>query len=166
MNPSDERPIRGASGYFVNAEGHVLSYRSGSSRDGSRLRLRTTPLRGYPAVTIRYDDGSKRNVCVHVLVAEAFLGPRPAGLQVRHRDDDKQNARASNLVYGTQLENMADAIRNGKAVRGERHGMSKLSDQERAAVAVSAGSLTEVARFFGVTKQRVWQLRRDAKERR
>lgn len=43
-------------------------------------------------------------VRVHVLVAEAFLGPIPEGGQVHHRDENRANARLSNLeVKATQL---------------------------------------------------------------
>lgn len=47
------------------------------------------------------------------LMAEAWLEPRPSGLQVRHKDGDKLNDAAWNLEYGTALENTADAIRHG-----------------------------------------------------
>jgi hypothetical protein len=42
---------------------------------------------------------------VHHLVADAFLGPRPEGKQIRHRDDDSFNNVASNLMYGTPSQN-------------------------------------------------------------
>lgn len=46
-------------------------------------------------------------------MAEAFLGPRPDGLVVRHLDDDRTNNRASNLAYGTASDNQRDSVRNG-----------------------------------------------------
>lgn len=52
-------------------------------------------------------------VKVHVAVALAFLGPRPEGLDIRHLDGDPTNAHASNLAYGTKLENEADKWRHG-----------------------------------------------------
>lgn len=50
---------------------------------------------------------------VHSLVMSAFVGPRPDGLVVRHRDDVPSNNRLSNLVYGTQKENCEDRDANG-----------------------------------------------------
>lgn len=50
---------------------------------------------------------------VHVLVAAAFLGPRPDGMQVRHADGDRFNNHLSNLCYGTSKDNTDDAIRHG-----------------------------------------------------
>jgi len=49
---------------------------------------------------------------LHNVVAELFIGPRPFGLLVLHKDDDWMNCAASNLEYGTQSQNIADAIRN------------------------------------------------------
>lgn len=51
---------------------------------------------------------------VHRLVAAAFLGPCPPGQQVMHRDDDRLNARADNLDYGTSLQNNRDCVARGR----------------------------------------------------
>ena len=56
--------------------------------------------------------GAKREK-LHALVAEAFLGPRPAGAIVRHLSDEKRNNAVTNLAYGTRGDNAHDAIRNG-----------------------------------------------------
>lgn len=50
----------------------------------------------------------KRFAFVHALVAEAFLGPRPAGALILHRDDSGDNNRADNLRYGDRDENELD----------------------------------------------------------
>ena len=50
----------------------------------------------------------ERFAFVHCLVAEAFIGARPAGLLVLHRDDDGRNNRADNLRYGDRMENETD----------------------------------------------------------
>lgn len=54
-----------------------------------------------------------RHAYVHHLVAEAFIGPRPAGLKVCHRDDNGFNNRADNIYYGTRDENEMDRWING-----------------------------------------------------
>ncbi len=62
---------------------------------------------------------------VHRLVATAFIGPRPEGLQVNHKDGAKEHNDAANLEYVTQEENMAHAIRIGldkKRLRNKRTG--------------------------------------------
>lgn len=69
--------------------------------------------RGHLRVMLKV-AGRRKHAYIHVLVAEHFLGPRPAGLLVCHRDDEKRNNRLENLYYGTRSENAQDAIRNGR----------------------------------------------------
>ncbi|MDN5857893.1 MAG: NUMOD4 motif-containing HNH endonuclease [Pseudonocardia sp.] len=64
---------------------------------------------GYPTVNVR-----DRSWFVHALVAEAFHGPRPAGLHVRHLDGDPANGTPANLRYGTPAENADDMLRHGR----------------------------------------------------
>jgi hypothetical protein len=73
-------------------------------------------------------DGKHIMRTVHSLVAEAFLGPRPDGHQVRHLDGDRSNNRVENLCYGSALENAQDRERHGTTARGERGGNARLSD--------------------------------------
>ena len=54
---------------------------------------------------------SKRRVA-H-LVAEAFLGDRPAGTVLRHLNDNPADNRVVNLAYGTHSENRYDSVHNG-----------------------------------------------------
>lgn len=58
--------------------------------------------------------GQATNRMFHVLLAEAFIGPRPDGHYVLHRDDDKENNSLSNLYYGTPRQNNLDSVRNGR----------------------------------------------------
>lgn len=51
---------------------------------------------------------------VHSLVAEAFLGPRPAGCEVLHLNGDRTDSRAVNLKYGTRSENNRQIVRDGR----------------------------------------------------
>lgn len=69
--------------------------------------------RGYQRVNICL-GGKVRKRRVHQLVAEAFLGVRPAGADVCHYDDVKTNNRTDNLRYGSRSDNMLDAVRNGR----------------------------------------------------
>lgn len=48
------------------------------------------------------------------IMAEAWIGPRPPGLVVRHLDDDRLNDAPWNLAWGTRVENHTDAIHNGR----------------------------------------------------
>jgi len=67
-------------------------------------------------------DGKSVTKCRSHLVAEAFLGPRPAGLDVMHgpfdgTQEDSINDRPENLRYGTRSENLKMSIAHKNAAR-------------------------------------------------
>ena len=51
---------------------------------------------------------------VHQLVADAFIGPRPEGKEVNHRDFAPSHNHVWNLEWMTHAENIQDAARNGR----------------------------------------------------
>lgn len=55
-------------------------------------------------------DGIHHRKLVHVLVAAAFIGPRPLRHQVNHIDGIKTNNKAANLEYVTPSENQFHAL--------------------------------------------------------
>jgi hypothetical protein len=54
---------------------------------------------GNPTVTLIKSDGTKELKRVCDLVAETFLGPRPDGSVIKHRDGNRLNCAADNLCY-------------------------------------------------------------------
>lgn len=67
----------------------------------------------YTSVQLRRADGARTRKRVHVLVALAFHGPRPIGMQVRHLNGNHTDNRAVNLCYGTPSENQYDRVDHG-----------------------------------------------------
>jgi hypothetical protein len=67
---------------------------------------------GYWTVTLSQKP-KVRVVAVHILVAEAFLGPRPERHDVNHIDGDRLNNKLKNLEYVTRTGNMQHAARLG-----------------------------------------------------
>lgn len=65
---------------------------------------------------------------VHRLVALAFLGPCPDGVEVNHIDGDPTNNVVPNLEYVTRAENMAHAAQLGLTAAGERHGLTEMTN--------------------------------------
>jgi hypothetical protein len=53
----------------------------------------------------------KKTIRIHTLVAYAFLGERPEGMQIDHKDRNKANNHLSNLKYCTSSENMRNTNR-------------------------------------------------------
>ena len=100
-------PITGLEGrYEVSSRSRIRSIRTG--------RILKTPCTGrdYPMVEL---DG--RTYRVHILMAEAFLGPRPQSRIALHHNDSKSDGRISNVRWGSYRENYADAVRNGRIRR-------------------------------------------------
>ena len=58
-------------------------------------------------------DGSKTRRQIHHLVMEAFVGPRPEGMECRHLDGDGSNNKLDNLVWGTRSSNHEDKVKHG-----------------------------------------------------
>lgn len=110
MTAEDWRLVPGFPDYWVSSGGHVVSLRGKQEREliGGRNQ------RGYRLVGLRTSDGRSVSRTVHRLVALAFLGEPPPGLQVRHLDGDKLNNTVSNLTYGTASQNILDQVAHGK----------------------------------------------------
>lgn len=80
--------------------------------------------RDRPMVTLRGAPGVAARL-IHSMVAEAFIGPRPAGLVVCHGNGDPKDNRLFNLRYDTQFNNMQDAIKHGTASKLNADGTPK-----------------------------------------
>lgn len=118
-NVEQWRSIAGHEGtYEVSSYGRVRSLdRTIVTGNGPR-KLKGRTLR--PATdkigrrnVVLYGVDNKKTRRIHQLVAEAFIGPRPPGMEVCHRDGDPGNNHVSNLRYGTHSENMIDKKRHG-----------------------------------------------------
>lgn len=79
--------------------------------NGKDIKLKTHK-DGYWVATL-HKDGARKNRMAHVLVLEAFVGPRPEGMETRHLDGNPKNNRLENICWGTPVENAADKKRHG-----------------------------------------------------
>jgi hypothetical protein len=84
---------------------------------------------GYLRVSMS-KNGKTIKRSIHSLVARAFIGRRPCGFQVCHLNGNKQDNRVENLKYVTPKENTSHKLRHGTMLRGDKHGMSKLKENE------------------------------------
>ncbi len=100
--------------YYVNREGKVKSTKGNTERI---LKYKYHKA-GYPMVTLTQRLGRKKPiyVCVHKLVAFAFLGkpPTPYGNTkgcslIDHKDENKANPSADNLRWVSSRENNTKA---------------------------------------------------------
>jgi hypothetical protein len=108
----------------------------------------------YPMIGLTRDR-VQRQFTVHSLVAAAFIGPRPEGHEIHHRDRDKSNAMVGNLEYLTQADH--DALTFAARPRGSRHYLAKLTEAQ----ALEIWSLRAIeeqrttAKRFGLSQRNV-----------
>lgn len=154
MEQENWRPVPGHEGaYEVSDHGRVRSldrgvWQSPSDRGRGYWRrvkgqvLRPAPMTKQGHVSVCLGRGNSQ--CVHSLVAAAFLGPRPEGADVCHRDGDATNNRAGNLYYGSRSQNNRDIASHGR----RRLSVEQVHEARRRA---SEGeSATSLAREYGV----------------
>jgi NUMOD4 motif/HNH endonuclease len=143
--PEEWRPVVGYEGiYSVSSLGHVRRDAPGKSTQPGRILQPVVTRKGYHRVTLTADK-RVRKWSVHVLVALAFLGPRPPGWMINHLDGIKTHNVPSNLEYCTALHNSQHAMRLGlhqpwenrnepyrveRLARGERHYRTTLTDAD------------------------------------
>lgn len=120
---------------------------------------------GYLVVTIR--TGVKKGVSrrIHVLVAEAFIGPKQPKMDVNHIDGVKTNNCLENLEYVTRSENLKHSWRIGTstytpfAERGEKSIHSKVKDSDVLAIQeayVAGETRKSIAARYGISYYTVW----------
>jgi hypothetical protein len=160
------RPVPDWEGlYEASSLGNVRSLprqRNGRTYAGRLLKPTLNPR--YLVVGISdATTGRRKSTPVHVLVAAAFLGPRPKGVVVRHGPGGHLDNSIANLSYGTQQENIYDKHRDGTRQLGERCGRAKLTSSQVMKIRTLASSvpLRSLARQFQVSQRTIqWIVRR------
>lgn len=86
-----------------------------------------------------------QSYCIHDLVLEAFVGPRPQGAVCRHLDGDRSRSVLGNLEWGTYTENSEDSASHGTKVLGSAHRNAKLDEVTAAKVRSLKGVVSQSA---------------------
>jgi hypothetical protein len=123
-------------------------------------RIRATKPRddGYIHVCL-FSKGRSAGRYVHDLVAAAFIGPKPHGQEVCHRNGIKWDNRDINLRYDTAKGNAADRIRHETQVRGSAVANARLTEQQAREALASCESSARFAARIGVSKSTVKAVR-------
>lgn len=112
------RTVEGYPAYDVSDLGRVRSRRAGVER----LLKPYADTFGHLQVKLYNSPTDRRQRLVHVLVMEAFVGPRSAPeIDTRHIDGDPTNNVLSNLAYGTHAQNARDMVEHGRGWAGHTH---------------------------------------------
>jgi hypothetical protein len=103
----------------------------------------------------------RRNIPVHILMLEAFVGPRPKGYIACHGANGKLDNSVANLSWGTYSKNLgADKRRDGTLPIGEKHHRAKLTDENVKFIRANHRhySNTELARMFSVSRSAIYDV--------
>ena len=126
------RHIPHAFGYCVSSDGHYYRCVHNRRKDGSyttydtwrEIKGKQHP-KGYINTSIL-----KRNIGLHVLILETFVGPCPPGLECCHADGNPANNAITNLRWDTHQANMQDLKAHGHSPDGEKSHFAKLTAQD------------------------------------
>ena len=165
------KPIREIDNYFaVSSYGRVKRIKASKSKHNTRsyvgqiIKLRTC--NEYKIFTFSM-EGFRKPFLVHGLVAKYFVGLRPKGKQVNHKDLDKGNNYYKNLEYLTQVENTRHAIRHGHYSPppikfGEDNNSAKLTNHQVRKIRrlYKTGKYTQkrLGRKYGVASSTIGQI--------
>lgn len=112
-------------------------------------------------VTLTVDRQAK-TFTTHRLVADAFLGSRPEGTQVNHRDGNPRNNAVTNLEYVTPSGNMRHAQAMGLREDGEHHWNASLTEEDvreiRRARQEDGTTFAALAERYGITLGHAWSV--------
>lgn len=83
---------------------------------------------GYESHALTAEGRTRKTLLAHRMVLEAFVQPRPDDQVARHLNGDCTDNRVENLSWGTQKENIQDAVRHGRMKRGSESHLAKLTE--------------------------------------
>src|SRR3546814_4878852 len=83
-------------------------------------------------ISMTAPERKRRCAYVHDLVTEAFIGPKPRGLEVCHNNGTRNDNRLVNLRYDTRSANAMDRHLHGTLpnIRGEECLSAKLTEED------------------------------------
>jgi hypothetical protein len=134
--------------YFATECGRVISMQTGSPYFINGKIDKD----GYRNLTL-YREGKPYYFKNSRIIALTYLGERPRGSVIRHKDGNPLNDAKTNLEYCTQQENISDKKKHGTELLGERHFGSKLTEKQVREILKLVGTkkTKELAEMFGVS---------------
>lgn len=150
MDSTIFRPIADFPGYAVSETGEVISFKRSKP---TLLKPYVYPGLGYLMVGLT-KSGVCKKTYIHTLVAQAFLGDRPEGYFVDHKDGNKLNNRYSNLHYVTPHGNAnnPNTLPHNSFYRKRRRVVAIKDGVER-----TFDSVTQMGRELGVDPSNVFK---------
>jgi hypothetical protein len=120
---------------------------------------------GYKVTTIAKNK-IKKHKFIHVLIAEAFLGPKPEKMEVCHNDGDRKNNAIENLRYGTRSDNVRDSIKHGTHYtpfikKGSERSYAKINEEIAKQIKDSEESSYILAKKLNISRALISNIRRN-----
>jgi hypothetical protein len=148
--PEIWKSVVGHDGYEVSNLGRIAAI-----KNGERFIRKPNFATHYLSISFkrRPKDKTQTSRNIHVVVAEAFIGPRPSGMVVCHIDGNRYNNAASNVCYGTPNENVYDAVKH-KTYKGSKNGRSVFDERHVLLIRMlldKGSGTSELARQLGVS---------------
>ena len=124
---------------------------------------------GYERICPRADRFSAcRGMYIHDLVSLAFIGSKPVGYEVNHKNGKRLDNRSSNLEYVTHRQNVEHArsldilkFKHLPVFYGSNNPVSRWTESdiiEMRRMRASGVSLKTIGNHFGWTKEGVWSV--------
>lgn len=113
--------------YEVSSLGRVRNLKTG------KIRKPVVHHSGYLQLNLVKEDGSKKTVYIHRVVAFAFCNPPKnwKELTVNHKDGNKENVEATNLEWISMSDNLKHARLTGlNPIDGEMNGRALLTAEQ------------------------------------
>ena len=102
----------------------------------------------------------KGNIHAHRVSYQLYNGPLSEDRIVCHKCHNPQCVNPDHLYAGTRSDNQMDRVKDGTSNRGERHGNSKLTEEQVREIRAYPKGYILTARKFGVSPQLIGRIRK------
>jgi predicted XRE-type DNA-binding protein len=148
------KPVVGFEGFYeVSNQGQVRTVRTGRIKKQTTSKTENRPFLGL------WKENRLKIKKPSVLVLEAFVGPRPVGMECCHNDGNAFNNALGNLRWDTPTANQHDRVKHGTSNRGERCGTAKLTLAQVNAIRRDRRLQREIANEYGVQQSAISRIK-------
>jgi len=152
--------------YEVSSLGRIRrTYQTKAGRDLHKpipfLLTPTINSSGYLAVEFK----DQKSHTVHSLVCTAFIGPRPKGFDISHKNLNKTDNALENLEYLSRADHLRYSFKHGERPvwqkRGERNSNAQLTQDQVAQIRqllAEKHPQQKIADRFGVHQASIWRI--------
>lgn len=152
------KTVEGFTSYEVSDLGRVRSFKK-KSEPGKILSPGWKGTKRYQAVCL-FEGGVRKLAKVHHLVLNAFVGPRPIGMEGCHKNGINTDNRLANLRWDTHTENMMDISMSGRPRKDQVlkvEDVLKIRSDNRSQLVIAAEYGVSGACISKIRTRQVWK---------